>query len=105
MSVTSANGTDVQELETEQAATVTSEPGPALSVGRAESGVTSPSSQTGKLLLPPRGVRRQSTQPEPGVSTEQRAAMLLVPLSSSNSAEGFEGLVLSLINEIGRAHV
>lgn len=98
MSVTSANGTDVQELETEQAATVTSEPGPALSVGRAESGVTSPSSQTGKLLLPP-GVRRQSTQPEPGVSTEQRAAMLLVPLSSSNSAEGFEGLVLSLIND------
>lgn len=43
-------------------------------------------------------MRRQSAQPEPGVSTEQRAAMLLVPLSS-NSAEGFEGLVLSLIND------
>lgn len=51
MSVASANGAEVQELETEQAATVTSEPGPALS---AESAVTSPSSQTGKLLLPVR---------------------------------------------------
>lgn len=54
MSVASANGAEVQELETEQAATVASEPGPALSVGRAESGVTSSSSQTGKLLLPVR---------------------------------------------------
>lgn len=39
----------------------------------------------------------QSAQPV--LSMEQRATMLLVPLSSSNPAEGFEKLVLSLIND------
>lgn len=43
MSVASANGSEVQELETEQAAAVTSEPRPALAVGCMESGVGSPS--------------------------------------------------------------
>lgn len=50
MSIASANGSEVQELETEQAAAVTSEPRPALAVGCTESGVGSPSPHTGKLL-------------------------------------------------------
>lgn len=119
MSVASANGAEVQELETEQAAAVTSKPGPALllSVGCTEPGITITSHLVSCCL----GARRQALESVPSrgrwhrglpvpipadivqsaqpiVSMEQRATKLLVPLSSSDSVEGFEGLVLSLID-------
>lgn len=112
VSVASCNGAEVQELEAEQAAAVTSEP--ALRTVR---GLTVTSdweaaacaetagrslflpgvADIGACLSPPLQTLRPSARPVS--SMERRTDMLLVPLSSSDSAEGFEGLVLSLIND------